>query len=67
MCSMQSSVIKNYWYYRGRLTIRFKNGAAYDYYGVPATQWDEFKRAKSKGVYFNDNIKGQYTCFKRPV
>ncbi len=36
------------------------NGKEHECKGVPESVYDEFKRAPSKGKYFNANIKGQY-------
>lgn len=37
-----------------------KGGAAYIYYGVPESVWEEFINSDSLGRYFNTNIKGNY-------
>jgi KTSC domain len=47
------------------LTIRFlrkpgKAAALYRYFDVPASKYEEFMRAKSKGSYFRDEILNKY-------
>lgn len=43
------------------LEVEFKGGAVWDYPGVPEYLWHEFMAAGSKGKFFNQNIKEQYT------
>ena len=42
------------------LHIEFTNRKIYVYYDVPQNVYKEFKKAPSKGRYFNSNIKGYY-------
>ncbi len=35
-------------------------GEVYEFEGVDAETWSEFKSAKSKGKYFNSHIKGNF-------
>jgi len=43
------------------LHVRFsKSGETYIYYTVEEWVFDEFKRADSKGIYLNTNIKNRY-------
>ena len=45
----------------GKLYVRFKgSGRAYVYYGVPASVYDAFLAADSKGRFVNARIKGRY-------
>jgi hypothetical protein len=37
-------------------------GIWYHYCNVPAATVDEWRRARSKGRYFNDNITGRFAC-----
>lgn len=47
------------------LGVTFRSSeATYYYYGVPASVWRELSSAASKGGYYNEYIKGQYTCEK---
>lgn len=43
------------------LEIEFKNGAIWDYPDFPEYLWYEFEAAESKGQFFHQNIKRQYT------
>jgi hypothetical protein len=42
------------------LQLCFRDGAIYDYFGVPAHTHRELLAAKSKGVYFNREIRGRF-------
>jgi hypothetical protein len=44
---------------RGYFLLRVKN-KKYLYYNVPIETWEEFKKADSKGAYYNANIKGRF-------
>lgn len=46
------------------LEVEFNNGAVYQYYGVPQTDYDSMMAADSKGTYLNANIKGRYNFSK---
>lgn len=39
------------------LEIEFNNGAIYQYFGVPETEYSGLMNAASKGSYLNQNIK----------
>lgn len=43
-----------------RLTIMFVTGRLYIYDQVPERVAEEFRRAPSKGAYFNAHIRGHY-------
>ena len=43
------------------LYVRFKNGRTYRYSGVPASVFDAFADADSKGTFFNAQIQGRYS------
>lgn len=45
---------------REELTLTMRNGKRYVYFPVPKRIWVRLKMAKSKGVFYNDMIKGQY-------
>ena len=38
-----------------------ESGGPYSYYGVPQHVYDGLLRASSKGTYFNDHIREQYS------
>lgn len=42
------------------LELQFRNGAIYQYWLVPRTVYRDLLGAPSKGVYFNQNIRGRY-------
>lgn len=42
------------------LEIEFQSGAVYQYADVPATVYEEFWKAESKGKYFNGEIREEY-------
>ncbi len=44
----------------GQLTVYFHNGDIHIYHGVPSGIFDEFKKAKSAGAYFNAYIRNIY-------
>lgn len=63
LTDFESSLIESaaYEHSTQRLIIEFKNGAWYYYLGVPASKWQDLKEAESKGIYFNQHIKNQYS------
>jgi hypothetical protein len=42
------------------LELQFCNGAVYQYWLVPPRVYRDLLRAYSKGVYFNQNIRGRF-------
>jgi hypothetical protein len=42
------------------MELQFRNGAIYQYWLVPRTVYRDLLGAPSKGVYFNQNIRGRY-------
>ena len=47
------------------LFVRFRSSyEAYVYVGVDEYDWKQFRKAPSLGGWFNQNIKGQYSCYK---
>ncbi|QYD69012.1 KTSC domain-containing protein [Paraburkholderia edwinii] len=44
------------------MRIRFKQGDAYDFCGVPAHIYQGLMDASSKGTYYNDHIRDKYPC-----
>ena len=63
---MPSSVIRSYSYSakNRELTITFVSGRRYVYIDVSQEVFDAFKAAKSKGSYFNSEIRDCYSCFQ---
>lgn len=59
----ESSSISAFAYEAEDLTlfVRFKNGRTYRYAGVPATVFQAFTDADSKGTFFNARIQGRYS------
>ena len=44
----------------GLLQLEFRNGAVYHYFGVPAAVHQRLLSARSKGSFFNWNIRGSF-------
>ena len=42
------------------LELQFRNGAIYQYFLVPSCVYRDLLEARSKGGYFNQNIRGRY-------
>lgn len=42
------------------LELQFRNGAVYQYFLVPPRVYLDLLGARSKGAYFNQNIRGRY-------
>lgn len=59
---MPSTVVSSYYYIADSSTLRivFTSGMVYDYLGVPENVFNEMKQAFSKGIFFNERIKGVY-------
>lgn len=49
------------------LTIEFKSGGRYRFYKFTPQKFNRFKKAKSKGRYFQNFIRGQYESRRLPV
>lgn len=64
--SVTSSNIRSFGYDSdsGTLEIEFKNGAVYQYSGVPQSEYDDLIAAASHGTYFNAHIKNVYPFVK---
>lgn len=45
-----------------RMRIRFAQGQTYDFCDVPQYVFDGLMNARSKGTYYNDNIRDRYPC-----
>jgi len=64
---MPSSVIRGFDYdpAESRLDIQFVSGRRYAYHDVPEEVVEAFRRAFSKGEYFNAHIRDHYRCTRR--
>ena len=43
------------------LEVEFVGGSVYQYFGVPAAEWEVLMQASSHGTYFNANIRNNYS------
>ena len=59
---MPSTVIRAHWYsaHKRELTILFQTGKAYTYLDVPEEIEFGMAAARSKGEYFNQEIRGRF-------
>lgn len=59
---MPSTVISKFYYNTVTCTLRiiFVTGMVYDYKNVPREVYEEIRASFSKGIYFNQYIKGIY-------
>lgn len=57
---VNSSAITRIEWSGGTLSIWFKAGKRYDYFGVPEQLYLAFLNARSYGEFFNDHIKDKY-------
>jgi hypothetical protein len=62
VATVESSTLATVAYDEGQevLQLRFRSGAVYEYFGVPAMVHQALLEAPSKGRYFNDAIRGQF-------
>lgn len=44
----------------GVLSVKFKSGAVFQYFDVPAEKFDNFMDSPSKGKFYIANVKGAY-------
>ena len=63
LINVQSSNVEAVGYDSGtsELYVRFRNGSAYKYSGVPKTVYDGIFKAESVGRYLNESIRGLYS------
>lgn len=47
---------------RAILHVEFRDGALYQYFGVPLRTYQGLLRADSKGAYFNHHIRSPFPC-----
>lgn len=64
MLEVVSSNIDAIGYENNMLVVRFIGGGIYMYSGVSAELFESFKAAESKGQFFRENIKNNFTCSK---
>ncbi len=43
------------------LEVEFNNGAIWQYFDVPESVWHEFESSESKGKFFGQEVRGQYS------
>lgn len=51
--------------FMGTMTVGFRNGTVYEYYGVEQDIYEQLCEAESAGRFFLKNIKGKYEFSKR--
>lgn len=64
MVRVESSMIAAVGFANNKLYVVFNNGTTYSYADVPVTLVAKLLRAKSKGKFFNQYVKGKYPCTK---
>ena len=47
------------------LSVKYRGGDAYDYFGVPESVYRDYKEAESKGQFINFVVKPNYRYEKR--
>jgi hypothetical protein len=59
---MPSTVVAHFRYDPVKLvlTVQFVSGLKYEYIGVPVQVYEELRISRSKGIYLNKYIKGNY-------
>ena len=59
---MPSTVIQSFDYNTetGILTVRFVTGNEYVYFDVPQRVYNDFKKIREKGIFYNKEIKGKF-------
>lgn len=64
MQNVESSNISAVGHANSTLTVEFKSGAVYEYYGVAASVFEDLVSAPSVGKYFNAVVKEGYSFSK---
>ena len=62
MTLVQSTSISAIGYKRRTMNVQFNNGKVYEFKKVPRATFDTFRKASSKGQYFNQNIRDNFPC-----
>jgi hypothetical protein len=57
---VDSSAIRAVGYDGSTLTVEFHSGRIYDHPNVPYSVFENLMRSSSKGVYYNQHIRGRY-------
>ena len=57
MNAVTSTSISEIGYKYRTMMVKFNNGKMYEFKKVPRAMFDEFKKAMSKGKFFNEKIK----------
>jgi hypothetical protein len=57
---VSSSAMSRIEWDNGTLSIWFTDSGRYDFYGVPESVYQAFLASRSKGRFYNDNIKDRY-------
>ena len=60
MQPVKSTSISEIGYKRRTMNVTFNSGRTYEFKKVPRAIFDEFKRAMSKGAFFNQEVKESY-------
>jgi hypothetical protein len=55
-----SSSVASIGYSPGTLEEQFRSGAVYRFFEVPRTIYDAFLAAPSKGMFFNESVRGRF-------
>ncbi len=60
---IESTMIKGIGYdaQSSTLEIEFNSGQVWQYFDFPESLWYEFENSESKGIFFNSEIKNQYS------
>lgn len=61
---VESSVIAEIGYEDEVMEVRFNNGGVYRYFNVPPQVCLDFLKADSKGRFFNQEVRGEYSCMR---
>lgn len=66
---MPSSVIRDFTYQpdEHRLIVEFQSGRRYAYFDVPYDVYELLRRARSRGAYFNRQIRDHYAYAETPT
>lgn len=64
MISVSSSDISSIGYESNTLYITFNRGGTYSYSGVPQSVYQGLMSAASKGSYFHEHVRNNYTPHK---
>jgi len=62
MIKIKSSVISAIGYDGKNIEVHLHSGKKYQYFPVPEKVFNDFLNAKSKGIFWNKQIKPKYQC-----